>query len=194
MRNFLTMVAALASLSQVAVAQVGPPSQSAPALDAAALLAGTAGEWTGELQYRDYQSNTWQGLPVSVVIRAQPDGVTVVRSATYDDGPVTGLVLITTSSIVDRPTSVQSWSTLRKGRAMDAGTAQLSMPTPAADATHWTIIATSRQRDGNAIAAVRETTVRDGATMTTIKEVNPDDDGSDEWLPRNRTVLIARPG
>ncbi len=192
-RNIMITAAAFAVLANSAAAQDTAPTQTAQALDAAALLAGTAGEWTGELQYRDYQTNTWLGLPVTVAIRAQPDGVTVVRTATYDDGPVTGLVWITTSSIVDRTTSVQSWSILRKGRAMDAGTAQLSIPTPAADATHWTIVATSRQQDGNAIAAVRETTVRDGATMTTLKEVNPDGDGSDQWLPRNRTVLTARP-
>ena len=46
------------------------------------------------------------------------------------------------------------------------------------------------RKDGDSLAQVRETTTRDGASMVTLKEVNPLDDGKDEWLPRNRTVLM----
>ncbi|MBB5697919.1 hypothetical protein [Sphingomonas yantingensis] len=43
--------------------------------------------------------------------------------------------------------------------------------------------------DGDDRAQVRETTVRDGDRMVTTGPVNPDADGTDQWLPRNRTVL-----
>jgi hypothetical protein len=47
-------------------------SASTPTDGAAALLAQTAGRWQGELAYRDYQSNSWQALPVTVTIAARP--------------------------------------------------------------------------------------------------------------------------
>jgi hypothetical protein len=63
------------------------------------------------------------------------------------------------------------------------------LATPPRDGTHWTIVTRENRIDGNSMAEVRETTTRDGAQMVTLKEVNPLDDGKDEWLPRNRTVL-----
>jgi hypothetical protein len=153
------------------------------------LLAQTAGQWSGQLQYRDYQSNQWEGLPVTVRIAVQPDGVTMIRTAEFDDGPQTGLVWITTISQLDAAGRTESYAQFRKGRAVDAGTAELSMPSPPRDAQHWTIVATQTRRDGDSMAQVRETTIRDGADMVTLKEVNPLDDGKDEWFPRNRLVL-----
>ena len=186
----LAVAAATAWLATPAQTQETPVATLHVSPGPAALLAATAGRWTGELQYRDYQSNTWQGLPVEVTIVAQPDGVTTVRTAAYDDGPQTGTVWITTTAIVDPATGTQSYAIMRRGRPLDTGTTELFQPNAATDsATHWTIIANGRQRDGDTIAYVRETTIRDGATMTTVKEVNPDGDGNDEWLPRNRIVL-----
>ena len=156
---------------------------------AATLIAGTAGQWRGELQYRDYQSNRWEGLPVEVQVVAQPDGVTTVRTARFDDGPKTGFVTITTVSLIDPKAATDAYASFRKGRAVDTGTAHIDRVAPGADATHWTIVTTERRIDGNSLAPVRETTTRDGDTLTTLKEVNPEDDGVDTWLPRNRTVL-----
>ena len=155
----------------------------------AALLAATTGQWQGELQYRDYQSNQWQGLPVKVTITAQADGVTIIRTAAFDDGPKTGTVWITTLLQIDPVARSVSYATARRGRAFERGIAQLSQPQPARDATHWVLVETEQRIDGNSQAQVRETTTRDGDSMMTLKEVNPLDDGKDEWLPRNRTVL-----
>lgn len=155
----------------------------------AEVLAATAGRWQGELQYRDYQSNKWEGLPVKVTIAAQPDGVTVLRTAAFDDGPRVGTVWITTLSTIDPATGAQSYASARKGRTFDYGAATLTLATPPADATHWTIVATEMRNDGDGMAKVRETTIRDGSRMTTQKDVDPVGDGKDEWLPRNRTVL-----
>lgn len=157
--------------------------------DAAALLAATAGRWTGELQYRDYQSNTWQGLPMKVTIAAQPDGVTTVRTAQYDDGPQTGIVTITTVTLVDAAKATASYAIFRKNRATDGGVSQVALAGPAADMTHWTIVATETRKDGDDVAEVRETTTRNGDEMTTLKEVRPVGDTKAEWRPRNRTIL-----
>jgi hypothetical protein len=159
----------------------------------ASLLAGTVGHWQGELQYRDYESNKWEGLPVKVAIVAQPDGVTLVRTAEFDDGLKVGAVWITTLSTVDPATGKESYASARKGKPFESGAVQLTLASPPRDGTHWTIIATETRNDGGGMARVRETTVRDGARMTTQKDVDPVGDGNDEWLPRNRTVLTLAP-
>lgn len=169
-------------------------SASTNNVDAAALVAGTAGKWTGELQYRDYQTNSWQGLPVEVVIAVQPDQVTTVRTARYDDGPQTGFVTITTTAMIDPSAATSSYASFRKGRAVDSGQARITAITPGRDALRWSIVTIETRKDGNSIAQVRETTTRDGNVLTTLKEVDPVDDGKAEWLPRNRSVLTKVAG
>jgi hypothetical protein len=171
----------------VATAASGLAAQAAP--DAAALLAGTVGKWKGELQYRDYRSNRWEGLPMEVTVAVQPDGVTSLRTARYDDGPKAGFVTITTASLVDPAAATLSYATLRKGRALDSGQARIIAVTPGKDPEHWTLVTAEERIDGNGKAQVRETTIRDGDRMTTLKEVDPLGDGKTEWLPRNRTLL-----
>lgn len=169
-------------------AEPGPPSL-------AELLAATAGDWQGELQYRDYQSNEWEGLPVKVKVAAQGDGVTMVRTAAFDDGPKAGTVFITTVTQVDPGTGRENYAAFRKNREPDSGAAQLSVASGPRDLTHWTIIATETRKDGDSPALVRETTTRCGTSLVTLKEVDPLGDGITEWKPRNRTVLelVSRP-
>lgn len=166
-----------------AVSAGGAPDPVSP------LLAATAGRWTGELQYRDYGNNTWQGLPMTVRIAVQPDGLTMVRTAAFDDGPQTGTVWITTVSQFDPASSSEAYAGFRKGRESDSGKRALALAGSPRDAIHWTMVATETRKDGDSLAVVRETTTRDGSTMVTVKEVNLLDDGKDEWLPRNRTKL-----
>ena len=183
----------VALLCGASAADAAADAADAP-LTPAALLAGTAGQWQGELQYRDYQSNEWQGLPVKVAIVSQPDGVTTVRTAAFDDGPKTGTVWITTLVKVDPAAGQIAYATARRGRALESGLAALGQPSAARDATHWTLVQTERRQDGNGLAQVRETTIRDGDSMLTLKEVDPVGDGKTAWLPRNRTVLkLVRP-
>lgn len=158
---------------------------------AATAVAGTAGEWSGQLQYRDYQTDQWQGLPMTLTIAVQPDGVTTVRTAQYDDGPQTGIVTITTVAMIDPGTATTSYAIFRKRRATDSGLSRISSFQPGADNEHWTLVTIEARKDGDQTAQVRETTTRHGAEMTVLKEVNPDNDGSDEWLPRSRTLLSA---
>ena len=181
-------------LLALAIAMTASPLLAEPMLAPAELLAATAGRWTGELQYRDYETNQWQGLPVKVVIVSQPDGVTTVRTAAFDDGPKTGTVWITTLVQVDPKAGRVAYAGARKGRVLDSGSAALALAVPAKDAQHWVLIESELRQDGGGMAQVRETTTRDGDRMITLKEVNPVDDGKDEWLPRNRTMLtLVRP-
>ena len=180
-RSFALTLALIPGMA-LAAAQPAPIALSA-------LLAQTSGHWVGELQYRDYQSNRWEGLPVKVAITLQPDGVTLIRTAEYDDGPQTGLVWITSVTQLDSAGQKQSYALFRKGRPVDTGTADLTMRGPTTDANHWTVVSLETRKDGDSLAQVRETTTRDGAEMVTLKEVNPLDDGKDEWLPRNRLIL-----
>lgn len=180
----------IACAALLAMACTSPIAAQSKADPLSQVLAATAGSWTGKLQYRDYGTNQWEGLPVKVRIAAQPDGVTLVRSAAFDDGPKVGTVWITTISQFDPARGSEAYASFRKGRELDTGTRTVAFAAPPRDQTHWTLITLETRTDGDSQAQVRETTTRDGASMITLKEVNPLDDGKDEWLPRNRTVLM----
>jgi hypothetical protein len=154
------------------------------------LRSATAGNWTGQLEYLDYQANQWFGIPMTVAIEPQIDRVTVIRKSEFDDGPVTGMVQITTVSLVNDSNATESSAIFRKNRPMDADVWQVRLAAPARDLTHWTIIAETNGKDGNGQAKLRETTTRDGDSLVTLKEVNPDGDGKDEYFVRNRTRLL----
>lgn len=164
-------------------------AQAQAPLDIAALRQATAGRWEGKLEYRDYQSDRWFGLPVNVQVEAVGDGVTLIRKAAFDDGPKTGTVWITTVELLDPATGVETASSFRKGRQPELAATTLSLAAPAADLTHWTMVSESDGRDADRPARLRLTTVRDGAVMTTLKEIDFLDDTGQAWLQRNRTTL-----
>ena len=56
------------------------------------MIASQVGEWTGKLEYRDYQADRWFGLPMRVSVTDGGDGVTQIRVADFDDGPRVGVV------------------------------------------------------------------------------------------------------
>ncbi len=177
-----------------ALAVAAPPlaAQDAP-LDLKAARASMAGEWRAELQYRDYQSGEWIGIPYTASIALVGDGVTLVRTSAYDDGPARGTVWITSVSMLAADGATEYTGTYRADRAADMGTARLTL-SAAIDPAHWTIVADREGEDDNRPARIRETTVRDGDTVTSTKEVDFTDDDRAEWLVRNRTVLtwVAR--
>ncbi|HLV88649.1 MAG TPA: hypothetical protein VKV39_16815 [Candidatus Sulfotelmatobacter sp.] len=45
------------------------------------------GEWTGQLEYRDYQSDARVDLPTWLEVRETADGSAIQFTYTYDDGP-----------------------------------------------------------------------------------------------------------
>jgi hypothetical protein len=189
MRYKFLAFAALSTLLPVTLSAQASAPTPLTALTISDLRAATAGNWIGQLEYLDYGANQWFGIPMTVAIESQIDKVTTIRKADFDDGPVTGMVRITTISIVNNGEGKESSAIFRKNRPMDADVWQVRLAAPARDLTHWTIIAETIGKDGNGQAKLRETTTRDGNSLTTLKEVDPLDDGKDEYFSRNRTRL-----
>ena len=160
----------------------------APApLTVAAARQSLVGQWRGKLEYRDYQADKWFGLPVKVSVRDGGDGVTLILVSDFDDGPKTGIVRITSVSILDG--ARETTATFRKARKPDLATATLALGSASKDATHWTLVETETATDDNRPATIRLTTVRDGGKLVTLKEVDFTDDTKADWLVRNRTTL-----
>ena len=150
------------------------------------------GRWQGQLEYRDYQADKWFGLPVKVEVRDGGDGVTLVRTADFDDGPKTGNVRITTISMLAADERHENSATFRKGREVELETTALRLA-GGRDAMHWTLVETVHGKDDDRPATIRVTTTRDGASLVTLKEVDFTDDAKAGWLSRNRTTLTSAP-
>lgn len=185
-RALATLLAA--SLALAIVPAAAPAAAQAP-LDIAALRLATAGPWEGKLEYLDYSANRWFGIPMTVLIEDQGDGVTLIRKAQFDDGPRVGIVRITTVELFDPATGQETSASFRKGRETSLDTTTLRLPVPATDATHWTTVAETTGKDNNRPARLRQTTVRDGDVMTSLKEIDFLDDEGEAWISRNRTTL-----
>jgi hypothetical protein len=185
-----TPIRALAAAFAVLLAATVPAAaeDAAPAITLAEARASTAGDWTGELQYLDYQSGEWQGIPVTVTVTLEGDGNTLSRRAAFDDGPRVGMVYITSLAMLG-PDGTTEYSTgFRAGRTPELGSDTLTLAA-ATDAEHWTIRATRDGEDDDRPARIRETTTRDGASLVTLKEVDFLDEPGEQWFSRNRSVL-----
>ncbi|WP_295631067.1 hypothetical protein [Novosphingobium sp.] len=175
------------------------------------------GDWQGKLEYRDYQSDRWFGLPVTVHVTDGGDGVTQIRTADFDDGPKSApkakIVRITTVSIASTDGRTSHSVSFRKGEVPEVSTSTVLLDPASSDARHWTVIETEAGRDDNRPAEVRVTTRRDGDSLTSLKEVHftgapndrtvgkpgdkvPDKAGDKPggWHTRNRTLLTRIPG
>lgn len=162
--------------------------EAAPGVTTTAIRAALVGNWTGKLEYRDYQADRWFGLPVTVSVEMMRDGLTLIRHADFDDGPKTGIVTITTIALFDPKTNREQSASFRKGRETELTTTTLRL-TRAAALDRWTLEETQDGQDDDRPARIRETTTRNGATMVTLKEVDFLDDSGEAWLTRNRTTL-----
>jgi hypothetical protein len=149
------------------------------------------GVWQGKLEYRDYSADRWFGIPVTLTVRDAGDGVTHLRTSDFDDGPKVGIVRISAMTLLDKDGVTEYATAFRKGRTPELDTATLSLSN-VKDQTHWTMVATRQGRDDNRPALIRETTVRDGDAITTLKEVDFADDDKAEWMTRNRTTLTRK--
>lgn len=174
------------------LAAAGPATAQEAALTVKSARASLAGEWRAELQYRDYQSDRWVGIPYTASVAMAGDGVTQVRTSAYDDGPARGTVWITHVGMLAPDGTTEYAAAFRADRPAEIGTMKLRLGTPAAgkafDAANWVIVAETDGKDDNRPARIRETTTRAGDTVTTLKEVDFTDDAKAEWLARNRTV------
>ncbi len=165
-------------------------SPTAPLPAPAALEAGLAGRWQGTLGYRDYQSDRLEEIPMQTRLEALPDGSTIIRVSTFDDGPRVGNVFITTASLFDSTAPRVASTTLRRGRPVETQTEQVRVA-QYTDASHWTLIFEQNGSDGGKPAMLRTTEVRDGDVLTATKDVQPQ--GSTTWQFRNRSRLTRQP-
>lgn len=182
------MFRTLAAACLAALLAAPAAAQDAPAVTLAEARASMAGAWAGQLQYLDYSSDTWEGIPVTVTVTLEGDRNTLVRRAVFDDGPRVGNVYITGMSMLGKDGATEYSTAFRAGRTVAIEAAVLSLAA-AADAEHWTIVATREGEDDDRPARIRETTTRDGASLTSLKEVDFLDDAGEQWFSRNRTVL-----
>ena len=183
----------LASVLLLALASGAEADNAAPTLTVAQARASLSGEWAAELQYRDYQSGKWEGIPFKTNIAMVADGVTQIRTSAYDDGPKAGTVWITTVAMLGKDGVTEYASTFRAGRPAEHEEARLRIEA-GSDAAHWVLVSEVDGQDDNHPARIREVTTRDGDTVTTVKDVDFQDDAKAEWLTRNRTVLKRVPG
>ena len=164
---------------------------AAQPVEMTAVRASLVGKWMGKLEYLDYSANKWFGIPLTTMVEDQGDGATTIRRSDFDDGPKAGIVRITTVELFDPTKSTVTTGTFRKGRSPDLTTYAVRVVT-AKDMTHWTIVGETKAQDDNRPAMLRETTVRSGDDLETLKEVDFLDDAKVEWLTRNRTRLTRQ--
>ena len=156
------------------------------------LQAGLAGKWIGALGYRDYQSNEMFELAMKTEVRAVPDGLTFVRTSSFDDGPKVGLVWITSSSLYDPAMGTVTTTTLRNGRAVETETDKVTVVSYR-DPAHWSVRYEREGTDDNKSAKLRTTETRNGDAVLAVKEVMPVDAVAKGWQFRNQVRLIRTP-
>jgi hypothetical protein len=186
MRRLKALVAATVLVAVPSLAAAAPP-------DLSAARASLSGRWAGQLEYLDYTANQWFGIPVTTRIEDQGDGATTIRKSDFDDGPKTGMVRITTVELFDPARGSVTTGTFRKGRNAEIVSYAARIDGASVDATHWTMIEETQSRDNDRPATLRLTTVRNGDSLQTLKEVDFLDDAKSEWLKRNRTTLQRQP-
>ena len=149
------------------------------------------GAWRGALEYRDYQSGSKFELPMTSQIEVGLDNATITRVLTFDDGPVTGMVYITTVSLFDKTASKVTNAVFRKGRAVDVLIDDAKV-TAYQDASHWTIVYQHVGIDNEKPAEIRITETLIGNTLITLKEVKPVGAADKDYLFRNQVRLVRK--
>ena len=113
------MLTSVPTVPQTANTAAPIPQSASPAPPAAAAVSVTStrdqlyirlnGAWTGQLEYRDFQSDKHVALPTWLDIKTSPDGSSLQFTYTYDDGP--SKILIEHSTIKIDPANHQFMAT-----------------------------------------------------------------------------------
>ncbi|MFM6933016.1 MAG: hypothetical protein ACKOUT_12325 [Novosphingobium sp.] len=166
---------------------------AAPTVTVAKARTSLAGVWNAELQYRDYQSGKWYGLPYVTSISMVADNVTMIRTSAFDDGPKRGTVWITTVDILANDGTTEHSASFRAGQPVEPTQYKLRLVPrkngEPSDLTHWVLLSEANGQDDERPARIRETHSREGDLIEAVKEVDFSDDSKEEWLVRNPTVL-----
>lgn len=185
---FIAACALALSTGSAAAGASGPDNAvQATAPSAAALQHSLAGRWAGALGYRDYQSDRLFEIPVTTTIVSVPDGVTLIRTSLFDDGPGKP-VWITSVELHDEAASSMSSASYRAGRPVELVTERVRVSDWRDDA-HWTITFESVAEDDDQPAEIRVTETRDGDSLMSVKTVRPVGADESAWQFRNQTRL-----
>ena len=170
---------------------VAAPAEPVPVPPVAEIRRVLAGEWSGALGYRDYQSNELFELPVKTRIENVPDGVTQVRRSVFDEGARRAPVWIT--SLSQSLGNVLVTTTLRAGREAELQRETVTVVRYASP-TDWQLRYGQTGTDDDKPAEIRVTETLAGIELTSVKEVRPAGQSDAPWAFRNQTRLKrARP-
>ena len=145
-----------------------------------------AGEWSGALGYRDYQSNELFELPVKTNIENVPDGVTQVRRSVFDEGARRDPVWI--ASVAQSQGNVLVTATLRAGREAELQRESVTIVRYASP-SDWQLRYGQTGTDDDKPAEIRVTETLAGDELMSVKEVRPVGRSDAPWAFRNQTRL-----
>ena len=130
------------------------------------LTAAFAGEWTGKLEYRDYQSNARVALPTKLSATASTDGREATLNYTYHDGP--GKTVHETEMFTLFPRT--GTATLVSGNDHESATFSVSGLDAFGQSGVGTLILTGKGTENDKPVDARITITLAAGTLTWLKE------------------------
>ena len=148
----------------------------------ASAMAQTEGCWTGELQYRDYQTNELQGIPVEQCVTVSPDGSLIAYDFDFTDPgfQVYSKVIVTAGEDHSYNEAYAS-----RGRT-EAHNYNVSFFEQESDQS-WSMIIERFGEDDDTQAHIRHTIERNEDSWTNKKEIRPLGETSFQF--RNSVIL-----
>lgn len=179
-KNYLSIFLLIAPLAATTTAEAAADKELI-----GAALAATAGRWSGELYYLDYQSGERFSIPLRVQADTTPDSATLVRQLTFTDPGV--LVHAISLLTVDRDSGELIEAYFREGRGEFFRFEVISFDYT--NATQWSLIYQQNGTDDGRDAQIRHALQRDGSRLRTIRSVRFLDEPDAEFFQRNGTDL-----
>ena len=155
--------------------------------DGITILNAATGTWSGELYYLDYQSGERFGIPLTIEAETTPDGATLIRRFVFTDPGV--LVHAVSLATVDRETGQLVEAYFREGRSEYLRYTVTEQVFNAED--DWRIVYEQEGVDNDRPAMIRNTMKRNGANMSSTKEVRFLDE-SPKYFVRNGTEITLQ--
>jgi len=158
---------------------------SADSEQIASALAATAGRWSGELFYLDYQSGERFSIPLRVEASTTPDAATLVRELTFTDPGV--LVHAISLLTLDRDSEELVEAYFREGRGELFRFEVVSFDR--VNAGQWSLTYKHNGTDDGRSAEIRHTLERDGPRLSSVCTVRFLDEPDAGFFQRNGTEL-----
>ena len=152
-------------------------------IDPRRLFTGLAGQWQGALEYRDYQSNRLERLPVAVQFSTRGDEF--IQKAVFQE--LGDEIVTLTVATFDAPATRRQVSFTRGG-SMESYAETVRLPVAPRSISDWTVVLERRGLDNDRPALIRETVVRRGSQLRWEKQVDLTTDAAG-FLFRHRIVL-----